>query len=68
VGTSTPGPVGVLLMVIGATMAGGVLWTSCGTSAPLGASLPMVLIGLSLIAFGSSMVSRERRARRARRR
>lgn len=51
-------------MVIGAALAGGVLWTSCGTSTPLGASVPPVLMGLSLVAFGFSMVSRARRSAR----
>jgi hypothetical protein len=53
-------------MVIGAALAGGVLWTSCGTSTPLGASVPPVLMGLSLVAFGYSMVARARRGRRRR--
>lgn len=58
-----PGPFGLLLMVIGMLIAGSVAMSASQTGEWM-ASLPSLLIGLSLVAVGYSLFSRARRARR----
>jgi hypothetical protein len=55
-----PGPFGLLLMMIGLILAGGVVWTGCGTGIWSG-SITTLLIGLALMAFGYSFFKRGRR-------
>ena len=47
-------------MMVGLVLAGGVVWTACGTGVWAG-SITTLLIGLALIAFGYSFFKRGRR-------
>jgi hypothetical protein len=56
------GPAGMLMMVIGLLLAGSSAWTAIYRTS-WRASVPSILIGLSLAAIGYSLVARARKAR-----
>jgi hypothetical protein len=56
------GPAGTLLVIVGLMLAASSLWTAI-TKAGWPQLLPSMLIGLSLVAVGYSLVARGRRAR-----
>jgi hypothetical protein len=51
-----------MLMMVGLVLAGGVVWSACGTGRWAG-SITTLLIGLALFAFGYSIFKRGRRPR-----
>ena len=65
--TGNPGPLGVMLMLIGLVLAAGAGWSAVST-ARWGEYVPTAFVGLALASFGFSMLSRARREARARRR
>jgi hypothetical protein len=60
--SDNPGPFGVFMMMVGLALAGGVVWSGCGTGQWAG-SITTLLIGLALTAFGYSLFKRGRRPR-----
>jgi hypothetical protein len=56
------GPAGILMMIVGVLLAGSSAYTAFAQSG-WPRLLPSILIGLSLIAVGYSLVARERRSR-----
>ena len=56
------GPAGMLMMVVGLLLAGSSTWTAIQRDT-WRTALPSILIGLSLIAVGYSLVARARRDR-----
>jgi hypothetical protein len=57
------GPAGMLMMIVGLLLAASSLWTAIDAKVSWPDSLPSILIGLSLVAVGYSLVARRRRAR-----
>jgi hypothetical protein len=57
--SDNPGPFGLLLIMVGLVIAGGVMWSACGSGQWAG-SITTLLIGLALIAFGYSAFKRGR--------
>ena len=55
------GPAGMLMMVVGLLLAGSSAWTAIDRTGWRQA-LPSILIGLSLVAVGYSLVARARRS------
>ena len=63
--SGNPGPLGLMLMLIGLVLAAGSGW-SAWITARWGQYVPMFFVGLALASFGFSMFSRARRDARLR--
>jgi type IV secretory pathway VirB2 component (pilin) len=56
------GPAGMIMVVVGLLLAGSSAWTAIDRTS-WSQALPSILIGLSLVAVGYSLVARGRRSR-----